>query len=84
MCRGPDDAIYDKNQDIREKVARGNCILEILNGPDQGTSCLVYALKKFTGGLGDDDDREGGDDHAWKRYFAKVEILKKKSFYLLN
>lgn len=30
-------------------------------------------MKKFTGGMGDDDDRkEGGDDSVWKRYFTKV------------
>ena len=31
----------------------------------------MYALKKFTGGLGDDDDRESGDKQVWKKYFAK-------------
>ena len=39
--RGPDDAIYDNNLDIRQKVARGNCFLEILNGEDAGLTCLV-------------------------------------------
>jgi len=34
---------------------------------------LIYALKKFTGGMGDDDDREsGGDSQIWKKYFTKV------------
>ncbi|XP_064640559.1 uncharacterized protein LOC135495658 [Lineus longissimus] len=69
--RGPDDAIYDRNADIREKVARGNCFLEIKDGPTAGTTCIVYALKKFTGGLGDDDDRDKGDNFTWKRYFSK-------------
>lgn len=31
----------------------------------------MYALKKFTGGLGDDDDRESGDKQVWKNYFTK-------------
>ena len=29
-------------------------------------------MKKFTGGLGDDDDRESGDDLVWQKYFTKV------------
>ena len=39
--RGPDDSVYDNNLDIRQKVARGNCFLEILDGEDAGTTCLV-------------------------------------------
>ena len=35
------------------------------------TTFQVYALKKFTGGLGDDDDRESGDKQVWKKYFTK-------------
>ncbi len=31
----------------------------------------MYALKKFTGGLGDDDDRESGDKLVWQKYFTK-------------
>lgn len=30
-------------------------------------------MKKFTGGLGDDDDREQGDNSTWKKYFIKVQ-----------
>lgn len=29
-------------------------------------------MKKFIGGLGDDDDREMGDNLVWKKYFIKV------------
>ena len=29
-------------------------------------------MKKFTGGLGDDDDRESGDEMVWQKYFTKV------------
>ncbi|XP_021358306.1 uncharacterized protein LOC110453614 isoform X2 [Mizuhopecten yessoensis] len=28
-------------------------------------------MKKFTGGLGDDDDRESGDTFVWQKYFTK-------------
>ena len=58
----------------REQVARGNCFLELDTGDGDSPhlQCITYALKKFTGGLGDDDDRDAGDNHAWKRYFTKV------------
>ena len=32
-------------------------------------------MKKFTGGLGDDDDRETGDTMVWQKYFTKVSIM---------
>ncbi|KAL8589951.1 hypothetical protein ACOMHN_024038 [Nucella lapillus] len=70
-CRGPDDAVYDKHQNIRQRVARGNCFLHIDKGEHQGSSLALYGLKKFTGGLGDDDDRDRGDNHTWHRYFTK-------------
>ncbi|RUS68993.1 hypothetical protein EGW08_023245 [Elysia chlorotica] len=69
--RGPDDGIYDTYKNVRDKVARGNCFLRITRGPEQGTRCILHALKKFTGGLGDDDDRDKGDNHTWKKYFTK-------------
>lgn len=37
--------------------------------------CVIYATKKFTGGMGDDDDRgNGGDKTVWKNYFSKVRL----------
>ncbi|XP_013419559.1 uncharacterized protein LOC106180191 [Lingula anatina] len=67
----PDDPIYDNHPEIRAKVARGNCFLEIENGADKSATCWIYALKKFTGGLGDDDDTDREDDVTWRRYFLK-------------
>ncbi|XP_061163447.1 uncharacterized protein LOC133172548 [Saccostrea echinata] len=69
--RGPDDVIYDKNKEIRKRVARGNSFLHIDRGPEAGTRCVLQAMKKFTGGLGDDDDRDMGDNLVWKKYFTK-------------
>lgn len=68
--KGPDDRIYDRNEDFRSKIARGNSILEY---QDNGTSVyklVIYALRKFTGGLGDEDefDRKTGE---WQKYFLK-------------
>ncbi|KAK7114049.1 uncharacterized protein [Littorina saxatilis] len=71
QSRGPDDAIYDKYQKIRQRVARGNCFLHINKGEQRGSRLVLYGLKKFTGGLGDDDDRDRGDNHTWQRYFTK-------------
>ena len=55
------------------KVARGNCFLE-LRSPSWHvrTFCVVRGISKFTGGMGDDDDRILGDDSTWKSYFTKV------------
>jgi len=69
---GPDDALYDCQQDLREKVARGNCFLELCeHGSDLAVTCVIRAMKKFTGGLGDDDDRTSGSDFIWQRYFIQ-------------
>lgn len=69
---GPDDVVYDSQQDIREKVARGNCFLEICRDEGESTViCVIHALKKFTGGLGDDDDRMSGSEFIWQRYFTQ-------------
>lgn len=69
--RGPDDEIYDENEELRQKVARGNCFLTLTTPSTTVTYNVIYALKKFTGGLGDDDDRDKGDDFTWKLYFTK-------------
>ena len=55
------------------QVARGNCFLSINGG---NVRCVLQAMKKFTGGLGDDDAREKGDNSIWKRYFVKVDEFK--------
>ncbi|XP_059169816.1 uncharacterized protein LOC131951425, partial [Physella acuta] len=70
-ARGPDDSIYDTYTLVRDGFARGNCFLRITRGPNKGSRCILYALKKFTGGLGDDDDRDKGDNVTWKKYFIK-------------
>ncbi|OWA50535.1 hypothetical protein BV898_15048 [Hypsibius exemplaris] len=71
--KGPDDKVYDKSEDFRQCVARGNCILEMKNKKtgEYSADCVIFALKKFTGGLGDDDDRDIGDGFKWQKYFTK-------------
>ena len=50
----------------------------------------IYALKKFTGDLGDDDDRVYIDNQAWKKYFmqplhkSETIIATRKVYYFMN
>ncbi|KAI9356186.1 hypothetical protein DFJ73DRAFT_823287 [Zopfochytrium polystomum] len=69
--RGPstDDDVYKRSATARRRIARGNTVLtfdrilavpgispEPVHGP---LACVViWALKKFTGGIGDEDDDE--------------------------
>lgn len=73
--RGPDDAIYDSHLDLRQRLARGNTLIELRNDPDAGFYTVLRALRKFTGGdPWDDDDRcDAGDNQrdAWSLYFAR-------------
>lgn len=69
--RVPDDALYNQHGDLREKVARGNTIL-YLNDKESGETshdCLIFALKKFTGGMGDEDEQQPDTNKTWMDYF---------------
>ena len=68
---GPDDKIYNSSPEMREKVARGNTVLELHCEASQQTrhDMVVFALKKFTGGMGDEDEEQPEDDLVWQRYF---------------
>ena len=73
-----DDAVYERDEEVRERVARGNCFLQLAaDTANEYHECAVQALRKFTGGLGDDDDITDQDDMAddedvaWKRFFLK-------------
>ena len=61
---GPDDKIYNNNPDIRDKVARGNTVLEIHDTVAKTVShdMAIFALRKFTGGLGDEDEDQPEND----------------------
>merc|ERR1712013_919364 len=70
---GPDDKIYNNDAEIRDKVARGNTVMEIHNHStgQTGHDMVVFALKKFTGGMGDEDEDQPENDLVWQRYFLK-------------
>jgi len=39
---------------------------------------LIFALKKFTGGMGDEDETQPDDNYVWLKYFLKpVESSRK-------
>ena len=61
---GPDDKIYNNNPDIRDKVARGNTVLEIHDTVANTVThdMVIFALRKFTGGLGDEDEDQPEND----------------------
>ena len=69
----PDDKIYNSDAEIREKVARGNTVLELYTaGADTAEfDMAVFALKKFTGGMGDEDEEQPEDEQVWQQYFLR-------------
>lgn len=71
--RGPDDAAYNKYPDLREKVARGNSVLHLHDLETKTTTQdgIIFALRKFTGGMGDEDETQPDDNYVWMKYFLK-------------
>ena len=68
---GPDDAMYNSSAELRDRIARGNTILQL---EDTRTGkvikdMVVFALKKFTGGMGDEDEDQPENEQVWQRYF---------------
>ena len=58
---------------FRENVARGNTIL-CLRDQETGAEtyeCMIFALRKFTGGMGDEDEQQPEDNKVWTDYFLK-------------
>ncbi|XP_023331999.1 uncharacterized protein LOC111704092 [Eurytemora carolleeae] len=88
--RGPDDKIYHNNQQIRDKVARGNTVLSLFNSSTKETieDLVIFALRKFTGGMGDEDEEQPENDLVWKKYFLKpvecverIVVMHKENIY---
>lgn len=72
--RVPDDALYNAGPDLRRRVARGNTILEVKESGQKGGAtfdCGIFALKKFTGGMGDEDEQQNDAPEKWMDYFLK-------------
>ena len=70
---GPDDALYNSSAELRDRIARGNTVLR-MEDPRSGRVTLdmvIFALKKFTGGMGDEDEDQPEDAMVWQRYFLR-------------
>ncbi|KAG7177617.1 hypothetical protein Hamer_G008261 [Homarus americanus] len=67
---GPDDEIYSKNPEVRKMIPRGATLLD-MKGRLSCFDVVIYANKKFTGGIGDEDDEEVENNELWKQYFLE-------------
>lgn len=67
LSRGPDDHIYSKNPDIRKWIPRGTTIMH-LKGDVEWFDVVIYANKKFIGGIGDEDECQPEDGEEWRDY----------------
>ncbi|XP_037784031.1 uncharacterized protein LOC119580142 [Penaeus monodon] len=65
--RGPDDTIYKNNPEIRSMVPRGLTLIH-LHGQEKKYDVILYANKKFTGGVGDEDESQPENDDSWREY----------------
>ncbi|MPC20175.1 hypothetical protein E2C01_013107 [Portunus trituberculatus] len=68
-----DDKIYSNNAEIRQKIPRGTTLLELKKSGEEETiqDVLIYANRKFTGDIGDEDDVQQPESNEWKKYFLK-------------
>ncbi|XP_045128705.1 uncharacterized protein LOC123514706 [Portunus trituberculatus] len=66
---GPDDRIYNKHADIRMMIPRGATILEWRSKKSSWSSVVIYGHKKFTGGIGDEDNEQPENNEKWREYF---------------
>lgn len=54
--RAADDKVYEEHPDIREKIPRGTTFLELDHAGNNMFELVIYGNRKFTGGLGDEDE----------------------------
>ena len=54
-------------------MARGNSVLYLhdLESKSVTQDGIIFALKKFTGGMGDEDETQPDDNYVWMKYFLK-------------
>lgn len=78
--RGPDDSVYQKEEMIRKMIPRGTSVLEWKNTKTNDTWCsvVIYAHKKFTGGIGDEDEYQPQNNEVWRSYFIKDPDMAKR------
>ena len=56
-------------------MARGNTILYTRDAGEPGSRAVhdnvIFALRKFTGGMGDEDEDQPDSNKTWMNYFLK-------------
>ncbi|KAB7494678.1 hypothetical protein Anas_02690 [Armadillidium nasatum] len=65
--RGPDEKTYRQNKWIRDNVTRGLNFMQ-LTGKEKKFDFAIYANKKFTGGVGDEDDYQPESNDIWEEF----------------
>ncbi|CAL4058686.1 unnamed protein product [Meganyctiphanes norvegica] len=67
--RGPDDKIYNRNEDIRQMISRGTTLMSWKDSNNEDIlDTVLYANKKFTGGVGDEDETQPENAQVWRSY----------------
>ncbi|XP_069189945.1 uncharacterized protein [Procambarus clarkii] len=83
-CYGPDDTIYNNDPEVRKNVPRGVTLLEFKGQFD----LVIFANKKFTGGIGDEDDKQPETNDLWKQYCLEdptvCELLQPDNQHIVN
>lgn len=66
---GPDDKIYNENADIRSHIPRGITLMSLQEiDKEKSLDVVLYANKKFTGGVGDEDHIQPQNNEIWQNY----------------
>ncbi|CAL4108594.1 unnamed protein product [Meganyctiphanes norvegica] len=67
--RGPDDKIYNQHADLRKFIPRGTTLISI-DGIDseKNLDVVLYANRKFSGGIGDEDESQPESDEIWRTH----------------
>ncbi len=70
-----DDDIYDLFPVVRQYIPRSLCIFTSVTNPQSRCEIVIFGMKKFNGGPGDDDDVKATDeenlDSRHEHYFTQ-------------
>jgi len=64
---------YNGSGELRDRIARGNTVLRLEDRRTGSTrlDMVIFALRKFTGGMGDEDEAQPEDAQVWQKYFLR-------------
>ena len=67
--KGPDDKIYSENADIRKYIPRGTTLMSLKEDDNEEVlDVVLYANKKFSGRIGDEDEVQPQNNEIWQKY----------------